>query len=360
MKKALASILALVFCLSLIAGCGGSSGSDTTSGATSGTASGDTSSGTAAPGDSKEVYAFSVAHSSAEDTSVNLACIAMCDYLESTGRFTTSIYPAGQLGADREAIEGVQNGDIQMCATSPAPQANFVPAIQIYDVPFACPDLDSARALNTNEDFLTILRQAYSDKGFYLGAITDMTFRILTTRNLEVHTPADLKNFNVRTMENANHMLIWSSIGANPTPIAFTELYTALQQGTVDGQENALELAVTQKFYEQQHFAIMTNHLIHAIAWPVNLDWYNGLDAEAKEIFDNGMQKAIDEQKSVVDENQQYYRDYCNDNDCQVIDLTADELLAFRDITQPCYTNIQDKLNTDGYGELYTTFMDII
>jgi len=359
MKKTLVIILALVFCLSLMAGCGGTTSSGT-SGTTSGNTSGTAESITSDTSEQKQVYNFTIAHASAEDSSGHIGALAVKKELEDSGRFTCTIYPNGQLGADREAIEGVQNGDIGMTITSPAPQANFVDAIQIYDVPFACLDLDAARALNDNDEFIGLLRDAYSEKGFYLACMSDQTFRILTTRKIEVRTPEDLKGFNVRTMENANHMLIWSSIGANPTPIAYTELYTALQQGTVDGQENALELAVTQKFFEQQDYANMTNHLIHACAWPVNLEWYNSLDDEARGIFDQAIIDGKAAQLEYVDSHQQYYRDFCNENDCTVNDMTNDELMAFRDKTTPCYSSIEQKLNDAGCGDVYTTFMDII
>ncbi|MGE4484809.1 MAG: hypothetical protein AB7C97_06830 [Oscillospiraceae bacterium] len=115
-----------------------------------------------------------MAHSSTEDSSGHIGFLAMKQHLEDSGRFIVTIYPNGQLGADREAIEGTQNGDITGTITSPAPQVNFVGAIQIYDIPFACLDIDAARTLATDEEFLTLLREPYAEKGFYLGFLCDI------------------------------------------------------------------------------------------------------------------------------------------------------------------------------------------
>ncbi|MGE4484811.1 MAG: TRAP transporter substrate-binding protein [Oscillospiraceae bacterium] len=350
MKKALVTILALVFCLSLMAGCGG-----TTSGTDSSTATGNT--GTSGNTDAtKEVYTFTLAHASAEDTTSHLSFVELEKFLEDSGRFDVNLYPNGQLGADREAIEGVQNGDIMMTCTSPAPQANFVPAAMIFDVPFAVMNVDMIRYLENNEDFIDGLRKYYAEKGFYMGYMCDMTFRIMTSRGVEVHTPADLKGFNIRTMENANHMLLWSSLGANPTPIAYTELYTALQQGTVDGQENALELAITQKFYEQQDHANITNHLMHANLAPINLDWYNSLDDEARDIFNEGLIMARDYMHSLVDANQEGYREFCNENGMPINDLTVEELEAFAALTTPVDEKVDGELKAQNC-DIYDTFI---
>jgi len=328
MKKAIVCILAPILCLCLIAGCSGGG-----SGGGSGSGSGGT--GT--------VYDLNIAHAGAEDTTSHQSFIWLKEKLEETGRFRVALYPNGQMGADREAIEGVQNNDVQMTCTSPAPQANFVDAAKIFDVPFAVLDLDMLRYLENDQGFLESLRKYYAEKGFYLNYICDMTFRITTSRGRKILTPDDCKGFNIRTMENANHMLLWQSLGANPTPIAYTELYTALQQGTVDGQENALELAITQKFYEQQDWANLTNHLMHANIAPVNLEWYNSLDDEAREIFDKVSIEARDYMHSLVDANMTDIVDFCNNNGMPVLDLTNDERLAFAALTGA----VDEKIDAD-------------
>ncbi|MGE4484808.1 MAG: TRAP transporter substrate-binding protein, partial [Oscillospiraceae bacterium] len=245
--------------------------------------------------------------------------------------------------------------DVTMTNSSTAPQANFVTAVEVLDLPFIFRDMDMARTVCKDDEFLGVMREAYAEKGFYLIDLLNQGFRTTTTDTLEAHTPDDFKGFNIRTMENANHMAIWKALGANPTPIAYTELYTALQQGTVRGQENPYENISVKKFYEQQDYIIGTNHVLQVIAWIANLDWYNSLDAECQEAFNEAALANREFTDKFIDDNQAVFVKEFEDYGCTVYDLTPDEIALFQAKTDSVYATIEQHMkdiNSPAYDTL--------
>jgi len=365
MKKILVIILALILCFSLVActqgedgsGSGGSGG--TSAGGTSGGSSGGSSgtSGGSGGASGGQTYQIVYSHTNNEESSTHffgVDLIARLDEL-APGRFTQVIYSNGQLGADRENIEAVQNGDVTYTCSSTAPQANFVTEVEVLDLPFIFNDIEAGRKTMQDERFLSVMRDAYAAKGFYLMSFVDVGFRISTTDTLAAHVPDDFKGFNMRTMENANHMLLWRSLGANPTPIAYTELYTALQQGTVRGQENPYENVSVKKFYEVQDYIIGTNHVYMASSFICNLAWYQSLDAEAQETFDAAIAYGVDKFHDFVDSHEEVFIKEFEDYGCTCYKLTPEEMSLFQEKTQPVYDSVKehmDAINSTAYDVL--------
>ena len=357
MKKALVLILALVLCFGLVA-CTSSSGGSTSGGSSApATSGGSTSGGSSAPASSGQTYNIVYSHTNNEESSTHFFGVDLINKLDeiAPGVFTEVIYSNGQLGADRENIEAAQNGDITFTCSSTAPQANFVTEVEVLDLPFIFNDVQAGRKTMKDPEFLALMRDAYAAKGMYLMSFVDVGFRISTTDTLEAHVPDDFKGFNMRTMENANHMLLWKSLGANPTPIAYTELYTALQQGTVRGQENPYENVSVKKFYEVQNYVIGSNHVYMASAFPCNLAWYQSLDADAKEAFDEAVLYAVDKFHEFVDSHIDVYIKEFEDYGCTCYVLTPDEMAQFQAKTQPVYDSIKEHMeaiNSPAYDVL--------
>ena len=178
----------------------------------------------------------------------------------SGGEFTVLEHPAGSLGGERAMIEGLQIGTVDVVITSTGPLGNFVPETYVLDLPFLFEDYDHARAVLDSEigdDLLADMEQhdiiglAWSENGF----------RHMTNSRNEVHGPDDVADIKIRTMENQVHMNAFRELGASPTPMAFPELFTALQQGTVDAQENPVTVIVATKFWEVQDHISLTGHV---------------------------------------------------------------------------------------------------
>ena len=157
--------------------------------------------------------------------------------------------------------------------------------MQVFDLPSAFDNIEEVRESLDNEKFYNLMGDIYNDAGYKLLGFTDQGLRIMTT-NKKIEEISDFKGQKIRTMENSNHIKFWKSIGANPTPMSFSEVYIGLQQNTIDAQENPYEVVVSSKLYEQQKYLIETNHLPHIISLIVSDDFYNNLCKEQQEIID--------------------------------------------------------------------------
>lgn len=242
-----------------------------------------------------KTYSIDIGHGGAESTAQQVGCLALKDYLEnnSNGVFTVNVYPSNSVGSDDELCQMVQNGNIAMCLANSV-ILNYVPDAAIYDLFMRFNNIDDVKAKYTeDENFLAVMREKYAKAHFYLGGFSVHGFR-QTTANKPIYSPEDLKGLTFRVMQNDLHIQGWQCMGATPTPFAFNELYTALQQGTVDAQENPIELIYSQKFYEQQKYITLTNHLQQTQQWLVNLDFYNSLSDENKAILDAGIAAATE------------------------------------------------------------------
>lgn len=192
----------------------------------------------------------------------------------SGGAFTGEQAPAGQLGGERDMIEGLQIGSLDLVITSTGPLGNFVPEIFALDLPFLFRDYDHARNTLDGEIGQELLAKIGENNLVGL-AWSENGFRHITNSQRAVRTPGDLAGLKLRTMENRVHMTAFTGMGASPTPMAFPELFTALQQGVVDGQENPVTVITAAKFWEVQKYASLTGHVYSpaaVLASPVLID----------------------------------------------------------------------------------------
>lgn len=347
MKRCLTALLTIAMVLSLVA-CGGG-----------GTTSEKTDEKAPAEEKNETVYTVSIGHGAAEDTAQQVACLAVKEYLEkeSGGRFKVEIYPNNQVGSNREMTEALIDGSLVMAQASSGTQASFVPDASIFDVPFAWTNEDEIKASIYDKDLLAALDASHQAAGMKLLSLTENQFRQLSTKDKEIHTPDDCKGLVIRTQENSFQMQTWSLLGANPTPLAFNELYTALQQGTVEAQDNPLELFVSQKFYEQQEYFIKTNYLGHVYFWYCNLDWYNALPDDLREMFDYATSTVLVEAyEKYADEDNANKLQVVADNGVQVIELTDEEKAAFKEKVAPVWDDIEAVIS----DEVWTAFTNTL
>jgi TRAP-type transport system periplasmic protein len=202
----------------------------------------------------------------------------------SNGAFVVEQAPAGQLGGERDTIEGLQIGSIDMVITSTGPLGNFVPEVLALDLPFLFRDYDHARKVLDGEIGQELL--AKIDENDLVGlAWAENGFRHVTNSQRPVRTPADLEGLKLRTMENRVHMSAFSGMGAAPTPMAFPEVFGALQQGVVDGQENPVTVIAASKFWEVQKYVSLTGHVYSPAIFIASPVLFDGLTDEQKGWF---------------------------------------------------------------------------
>jgi TRAP-type transport system periplasmic protein len=201
-------------------------------------------------------------YSLAPTSHYGVGATAMGEELErlSDGKFTIEQFPANALGGEREMVEGAQIGTVDLVVTSTGPVGNFVPDTLITDIPFLFRDYDHAHAVLDGPIGQAILDQ-FPNHGLVALAWGENGFRNLTNSVRPIRTPEDSRGLKVRTMENQVHMQAFQQLGVLPTPMAFPELFTALQQGTVDGQENPIGVILSANFSQVQKHLSLTQHV---------------------------------------------------------------------------------------------------
>ncbi len=230
---------------------------------------------------------ITIAHTVAEDSHYGIGAEVFIETLEelSDGAFTGSHSPAGALGGERDLIEGLQIGSVDVVITSTGPLGNFVPETYALDLPFLFRDYDHARGVLDGEigDELLEKMGEYDLVGL---AWSENGFRHVTNSQGPIETPEDLEGLSLRTMENDMHMEAFNQFGANPTPMAFPEVFSALQQGVIDGQENPITVITASNFSEVQGYLTLTGHVYSPaviLASPFLMD---GLSDEERGWFD--------------------------------------------------------------------------
>ena len=222
-----------------------------------------------------------VGHSTTLDSHYGMGMTRFGEVLEelSGGEMTLLQHPAAALGGERELIEAVQIGTLDMVITSTGPLPNFVPETQVLDLPFLFRDYDHARGVLDGELGQELLATVDA-AGFKALAWTENGFRHITNSQRPVHTPADLAGMKIRTMENPIHLRAFEALGAAPTPMSFAELFTALQQGVVDAQENPIVVISVSNFAEVQGHLSLTGHLYSPAIIMMSDDLWSSLSEE--------------------------------------------------------------------------------
>jgi tripartite ATP-independent transporter DctP family solute receptor len=206
--------------------------------------------------------ALKLGYATAKDSHYGVGANAFADEVSKRtgGRYVVQQFPASALGGEREMIEAVQLGTLDFVWTSTGPVGNFVPEVKIVDIPFLFRDYDHARKVLDGPIGQDLLAK-FPPKGLVAIAWAENGFRHLTNSKRPVVEPEDAKGLKIRTMENKVHMDAFRSIGVLPTPMAFPELFTALQQGTVDGEENPIPVILSAKFAQVQKHLSLTGHV---------------------------------------------------------------------------------------------------
>jgi TRAP-type transport system periplasmic protein len=217
------------------------------------------------------------------------------------GRYKIQTFYAGALGGERESIESVQLGTQEMAFSSTGPVPNFVPEARMFDVPFLFRDKAHARAVLDGAIGQEMLGK-FDSKGFKALAWAENGFRHMTNSKRPVNTPDDLKGLKLRTMENPVHVAAYKGFGIITTPMAFPEVFTALQQGTVDGQENPLPVIMSAKFDQVQKHLSLTGHVYSPCIFLMNKDAFEKLSAADKQHFLDAAKEGTKANRARVDE----------------------------------------------------------
>ncbi|ALC86390.1 C4-dicarboxylate ABC transporter substrate-binding protein [Bacillus sp. FJAT-22090] len=304
---------------------------------------------TSSTGESEGSYTIRIAYLVSEEQSSHIAAETFKEKLEkeSDGRLKVELYPNGQLYAsDREAIEAVQLGNIEMTIPAVAPLASFNKKFMVFDLPFLFNDHDAAyRALDgaLGEQLLGELEN--NDlKGLVFA---ENGFRHMSNNNGPIHGIADLKGLKYRTLENPVHTDTFKAFGANASPFAFGELYTALQQKTYDAMESPISLYYTNKFYEVQDYLTITSHVYAATILLMNNEFFNSLPEDLQQLVVKTSEEYRTEQRKLAQEQDVDFLNKLKESGMKVNELTPEEREEFKDATKSVYDKYVSEIGED-------------
>ncbi|MGQ7246061.1 TRAP transporter substrate-binding protein [Halomonas sp. V046] len=244
---------------------------------------------------------ITVGHTTSDSSHYSAGVDAFKAKLEelSDGEFSVAEQPSGALGGERAMIEGLQIGTIDAVITSTGPLGNFVPQTYVLDLPFLFKDYAEARCVLDGEigqDLLDMI----GEHDLVGLAWTENGFRHMTNSQRDIKTPEDAAGLKIRTMENEMHMAAFNEMGVHPTPMAFPELFTALQQGTVDGQENPISVILTGNLWEVQDRLSLTGHVYSPAIMLASPILWDGLSDEQREWFTQAAQAGAEATRAMV------------------------------------------------------------
>ncbi|MGO1501534.1 MAG: TRAP transporter substrate-binding protein [Marinobacter sp.] len=202
---------------------------------------------------------------------------------QTNGAVTIEIYPNASLGDERTLLEGMQIGTVDMGVITNGPVANFVDEFSVFELPFLFPTSEAAYSILDGEIGQEILDklQEVNLKGL---AYAERGFRNITNSKNAINVPADLDGLTLRVIQNEVYVDTFRELGANAVPMAWTEALTALQQGTIDGQENPVNAIHAFNLAETQNYLTMTRHIYAPAIFIMSLPTWNGLQEELQGI----------------------------------------------------------------------------
>jgi len=264
-----------------------------------------------------------------------------------SGRYKCQIQP--NVGDERASIEAVQLGTLDGTNTSTGPVSNFVPEVGIVDIPFLFRDYAHARAVLDGPIGQDLLAK-FTPKGLVGLVWTENGFRHLTNSKRAIVKPDDVKGLKVRTMQNPVHIQAFQSIGVQPTPMAFSELFTALQQGVVDGQENPIPVILSAKFSQVQKHLSLTGHVYSPAVIILSPKLWGSLSDADKAAFREAGKAASAAQRKKVNDDEAAGIDQLRSEGVNVV--TNVDGTAFRAAMTPVWAEFAKKYGAENIKKI--------
>ena len=208
----------------------------------------------------------------------------------SNGDINVQIFHSASLGNETEILQQAQMNTVQMAIVTGGPFDTFDPMARVINYPFLFKDYAQVDKILDGPLGAELLK-SLEGSGFKGLCFSENGFRNLTNNRLPVKSPEDIKGLKIRTMASAIHKTIWQNLGANPTPMPWP-IYTELEQGVIDGQENPLWVMEVYKFYEIQKYMTLTRHVYSYHIDVASLQWWKTLDAKTQKMIQNAMYEA--------------------------------------------------------------------
>lgn len=284
-----------------------------------------------------------LAHTGSDTHQYNIASQKFKELVEekSDGKMKVNVYGNGSLGNEDELVDQTMTGTIQMTTVAAdSSLSNTMPEMNLFGIPYlfdSKKDVYSKLDGKPGKDLLALaIKKDMKGLGYW-----EVGFRHFTNKKREIKHPEDMKNLKLR-VQSAK---VWNehlkTLDAIPTPISFSELYSALDQGVVDGQENPLPTIYSQKLFEVQKYISLTNHTYTPAVVLMNDDYYNQLSKKEKKIVDESVKEATDYQRKYIASQEKKIKKQLKDEGMIITNVNRDE---FKNKTKNVDSQITDQV----------------
>lgn len=311
--------------------------------------------GESAEKDDRKTFSLKAGHSLTEDHPYHIGLMELAKNVEkrTEGKVKIEVFPLSQLGAERELTEALTLGTADMSVSSTAPIANFYPEIGIVDMPFLFESREHAYKILDGEIGQELLK-GMEDVGIVGLAWGENGFRHITNAKKPINKPEDLKGLKIRTQENPIHLDAFNALGAKPTPMAWTEALTALQQGVVDAQENPIVVADTYKLYEaNQKYMTLTGHLYSPAVIMFSKSVWDTLPAEYQDILREESKKAGDQIRDLITKSDEESLKVLKEQGMEIVEEV--DVTPFREAIQPVYEKYESQFGKEKLDAILNT-----
>ncbi len=302
-------------------------------------------------GENKEKITLKLGHGTAKNSLYHAGSKKFKELVEekTNEQIEVQLFPDGQLGHDKDLTEGMKLGTIQMGMIGVEPLTNVAPKLKAINLPYLFKDRETAYKVLDGEIGKEMVENLPEEQGVRVLGYFENGFRNVSNSKREILTPEDLDGLKLRTPSSKVSLAIFEALGANPTPMSFGELYTALEQGTVDGQENPLALIHSAKFYEVQDYVSLTNHMYSPMVLTISEKTWKSLSPE--------LQKTVQE---AADEAKDYERQLSADQEEELIEtlksegvtISEPDLEPFVEATKDVHKQFDDQYGAEFYQRL--------
>lgn len=345
----------------LLTGCGGGFGGES---GTGGGASGDGASGPelseppAIEGDvvsQCEERTIDFGIGLAETSPQYLSVEYFGDILEerTDGQMSVNIFPNSQVGDDKEMMSALQSGSLGMTMPSTSAATTLVPELRVFDLPFLFPEAEDADEVLDSSIGDEMLAN-FDGTGIKALAWAENGYRQLSNSQRPVQAPEDVEGLRLRVMENPIQIDVWSALGANPTAMAFGEVFSALEQGVVDGQENPWPTIYSSAFYEVQDYGSSTRHVYTPFTFMMSQELYDSLQPECQQLVTEAAEAAGLYNRTISREYNDYALQQLKDSGMEITELSPEQLAAFKEATQPVYDEWAPQIGEDLVSRVQT------
>jgi tripartite ATP-independent transporter DctP family solute receptor len=253
---------------------------------------------------------------------------------KSGGKIKVNLFPGGTLGGDAQNISALQGGTIEMVVMNSGILASQVKEFAVFDFPFMFGSGQEADAV-VDGPFGKMMLDKLDAKNIHGLAYWELGFRNLTNSKRPINKVEDIAGLKLRVIPNAINIDWVSALGANPTPMAFPEVYPAMDQRAIDGQENPFTVIAANKFYEVQKYLTITNHQYNPQTVIISKKLWDTLSADEKKIFSDAALEAAVFQRKTSRQAATEALELLKKSGMQVTEITGPELVKFRDKMKP-------------------------